>query len=103
MSRGPHKSIEGLRNGEPDRVLDDPRRNFVVFNQAGENGQTSSVSRGPAGGPQGVRFEIENRPGARLPARGLRLRAPQFIENAVIGVDGDRMPVPGTGAAAFNR
>src|SRR5207245_3196994 len=55
------------------------------------------------GRPQRIREKVEDSARIRLPARGLRERAIEFIQDAVVYIDGYRMTVPCALAAAFNR
>jgi hypothetical protein len=55
--------------GEPDGVADRSRLDLVEPNQAGEDGETRRIGRGPSVGPKRVGRQVEDRsaPGGGLP------------------------------------
>ena len=103
VAGGPDELAPRLRHGEADRVLDLAAQHLVVGDQPGHDRQAGRVGGGPGRRPQRVRFQIEDRAGIGVPARRLRERAVQLVEDAVGRVDGDRVAVAVRAAAAFDR
>src|SRR5579863_8618359 len=103
MPRGPNKGVLGMRSGEPDGVADLACHDLVIANQASEYGQTSGVGRGPSGGAQSIRQQIEDGAGAALPTGCLWICRIDFVKDAVIGIHRDRVAISCTGASAFDR
>lgn len=100
MARRPDVSLLSARRGDANGVVDHAGCDFVVAHESGEDGKTGGVGGGPSGGTQGVAGEVEDGSGAGVPVEMAEpLRLPHLIENAVVGINRDYVPVAG----AFNR
>jgi hypothetical protein len=85
-------------------MLDFPRRDFIIANQAGKNGKPGSIGGSPSGWPQGVGEKIKNSAGTSSPAT-IRLgkAVEHLIETTVVPIKHQDMTVPGRLRSSFDQ
>ena len=92
-----HVARRRARRREPQRVVDRAGGDLVVASEAGQDREAGGVGRGPAGRPQVVGAEVEDRARAGRPAPPavVRVGGEQLVVGARVAVDHDHVPVAG--------
>jgi hypothetical protein len=103
MARGPNIGLERLRHRESNSMTDLAGENLVIAKQPCENRQPRRIGRSPCRRPQIVREQVENRARIGFPARRLRKRSIQLVQNAVVDIHRNGVPVARTVRTAFDR
>jgi hypothetical protein len=84
-------------NREANSVLDGAGGDFVVANEAGEDGEAGGVGAGPGVRALLVGEKIPNGAGAYVPLRGLRIGAVELVEETIGTVEDEDVAIAGAG------
>src|SRR4051812_30338152 len=87
---------EGVRNRS---LFDD----FIVADQAGENGQSGGIGRRPSRRTEPVGVQVEDGAAAGCPTSDVAMGMEQLEESPVVAIDNQDMPVALTVGSPFDR
>src|SRR5262249_47884456 len=103
VPRWPDVRALGLRCCETDGMSDFARQDLVVADKAREDWQAGGVGRCPGRRAQSIGQQVEDGARVRTPTGSLWVRVVHLIEEAVIHIYRDDVPIARTGTATLDR
>ena len=105
MPRRRDVRLPGPLHREAQRVVDGAGADFVVPSEPRKDRQSRRIGGGPTRRPERIRIQVEDRPRARRPAvaRSGRVGCVQLVQDPVVPVDDQDVPVAAARASAFDR
>jgi len=82
MAARPDVGTLGIRSGEAKRVANFAGGDFIVADQAGEDGESGGVGGSPGRRTQRIGDQVEDGAAVRLPTGRLGKRAAEFVQDA---------------------